>query len=93
MSNEEKVLKHDAEYSLEAVPENARERRGMWSMFMVMVSFTFFSASMSVGARMANGLDLSGFMLAVVIGGFILCVYTGLQDLHVLMDLLLKKKQ
>ena len=54
------VEKVDADYSLEAVPESAR--KGFWNMFFVMVGFTFFSASMSVGAKLGNGLDLSGFM-------------------------------
>lgn len=67
----------DADYSLEAVPFNASERKGFWSMFVIMLGFTFFSASMSVGAKMANGLDLSGFVWAILIGGVILGAYTG----------------
>ena len=51
------VEKVDADYSLEAVPESAR--KGFWNMFFVMVGFTFFSASMSVGAKLGNGLDLA----------------------------------
>ena len=39
-------------------------------MFVIMLGFTFFSASMSVGAKMANGLDFSGFVWAVIIGGY-----------------------
>ena len=65
----------DDDYSLEAVPTEAR--KGFWSMFVVMMGFTFFSASMSVGAKLGNGLDLSGFVWAVVIGGVILGAYTG----------------
>lgn len=65
----------DDDYSLEAVPTEAR--KGFWSMFVVMMGFTFFSASMSVGAKLGNGLDLSGFVWAVVIGGIILGAYTG----------------
>ena len=63
------------DYSLEAVPSEAR--KGFWSMFVVMMGFTFFSASMSVGAKLGNGLDLGGFAWAVVIGGIILGAYTG----------------
>lgn len=66
---------HDGDYSLEAVPAHAR--RGFWSVGFVMLGFTFFSASMSVGAKLGNGLDLSGFIAAVTIGGLILAVYTG----------------
>ena len=65
----------DDDYSLEAVPAGAR--KGFWSMFVVMMGFTFFSASMSVGAKLGNGLDLGGFLWAVVIGGIILGAYTG----------------
>ena len=52
-------------------------RRGFWAVGFVMLGFTFFSASMSVGAKLGNGLDLNGFVLAVVVGGAILAVYTG----------------
>lgn len=69
------VEKVDADYSLEAVPEAAR--KGFWNMFFVMVGFTFFSASMSVGAKLGNGLDLSGFIWACIIGGVILSAYCG----------------
>ncbi len=65
----------DDDYSLEAVPTEAR--KGFWSMFVVMMGFTFFSASMSVGAKLGNGLDLTNFIWAVVIGGVILGAYTG----------------
>ena len=64
-----------ADYSLEAVPESAR--KGFWNMFFVMLGFTFFSASMSVGAKLGNGLALSGFIWACVIGGVILSAYCG----------------
>lgn len=70
------VEKVDADYSLEAVPESAR--KGFWNMFFVMVGFTFFSASMSVGAKLGNGLDLSGFIWACIIGGVILSAYCGI---------------
>ena len=69
------VEKVDADYPLEAVPESAR--KGFWNMFFVMLGFPFFSASMSVGAKLGNGLDLSGFIWACVIGGVILSAYCG----------------
>lgn len=68
--NKSKNAQVDADYSLEAVPESAR--KGFWNMFFVMLGFTFFSASMSVGAKLGNGLDLSGFFWACLIGGVIL---------------------
>lgn len=68
------VTAADDDYSMEAVPESAR--KGFRSMFFVMLGFTFFSASMSVGAKLGNGLDLNGFAAACVIGGVILGVYS-----------------
>lgn len=65
----------DQDYSLERVPQSAR--KGFWPMFFIMLGFTFFSASMSVGAKLGNGMDLSGFLWAVLIGGGILGAYTG----------------
>ena len=52
-------------------------RKKFWPMFFIMLGFTFFSASMSVGAKLGNGLDFSGFVWAVLIGSVILSVYTG----------------
>lgn len=65
----------DADYFVEAVPESAR--KGFRSMFFIMLGFTFFSASMSVGSTLGNGLDLKGFFAACVIGGIILSAYCG----------------
>lgn len=65
----------DTDYSLEAVPKTAR--KGFWPMFVIMLGFTYFSASMSVGARLGNGLDFAGFLWAIIIGGAILGAYTG----------------
>ena len=84
----------DKDYSLEAVPESAR--KGFRSMFFVMLGFTFFSASMSVGAKLGNGLDFSEFVLACIIGGIILSIYCGIlayigSDTGLTMDLLCRK--
>ena len=56
---------------------DASGRKSNLSMFMVMLGFTFFSASMWVGQNMANGLDFKGFILAILLGGIILGAYTG----------------
>ncbi len=69
------VAAQDADYSLEPVPQTAR--KNFWPMFFIMLGFTFFSASMSVGANLGNGLDFSGFVWAVLIGSLILSLYTG----------------
>lgn len=65
----------DSDYSLEMVPASAR--KGFWPMFVIMLGFTYFSASMSVGANLGNGLDFTGFLWAILIGGLILGAYTG----------------
>ena len=71
----EKTTVKDQDYSLESVPQSAR--KGFWPMFFIMLGFTFFSASMTVGCNLGNGMDLSGFVWAVLIGGAILGAYTG----------------
>ena len=47
-------------------------------MFMIMLGFTFFSASMWVGQQLADGLDFGGFVASQLLGGCILGLYTGL---------------
>lgn len=84
----------DNDFSMEAVPESAR--KGFRSMFFVMLGFTFFSASMSVGAKLGNGLDLNGFIVACLIGGVILSIYCGIlayigSDTGLNMDLLCQR--
>ena len=66
---------HDADFSFTPVPPSARH--GFWAVGFVMLGFTFFSASMSVGAKIGNGLDLGGFVWATAIGGVVLAIYTG----------------
>ena len=53
-------------------------RRSLPTMFMIMLGFTFFSASMWVGQQLALGLELRGFILSILLGGAILGLYTGL---------------
>ena len=52
-------------------------RKSNISMFMVMLGFTFFSASMWAGQKLAAGLDFGGFISALILGGIILGAYTG----------------
>ena len=66
----------DVDYAESAVPKEAR--RGFLTMFMIMLGFTFFSASMWVGQELAQGLDFGGFVGALLLGGSILALYTGL---------------
>lgn len=68
-------VRHDDDFSFEPVPHRAR--RNFWSVGFVMLGFTFFSASMSVGANLGNGLSYTDYVWAVVLGGIILGAYTG----------------
>lgn len=66
----------DIDYASRTVPKSSR--RGLVTMFMIMLGFTFFSASMWVGQQLADGLDFYGFVGALLLGGAILGLYTGL---------------
>lgn len=66
----------DIDYAECAVPKESR--RSILTMFMIMLGFTFFSASMWVGQELADGLDFGGFIGALILGGIILGLYTGL---------------
>ncbi len=73
MSN---VEKHSHDYALERVPEDAK--RGFWSLLVVMLGFTFFSASMWAGGSLGTQLTLGNFFIVVFCGNLILGLYTGL---------------
>lgn len=90
----EKTQTVDIDYAETPVPQSAR--RGIVTMFMIMLGFTFFSASMWVGQQLADGLDLWGFIGSMVLGGIILGLYTGLlgyvgADSGLSLDLLARK--
>ena len=90
----ETTQKVDIDYSETAVPQSAR--RGIVTMFMIMLGFTFFSASMWAGQELADGLDLVGFIASLILGGVILGLYTGLlgyvgADSGLSLDLLARK--
>jgi len=65
----------DIDYSTTAVGQEAR--RSNLTMFMIMLGFTFFSASMWVGQQLGEGLDFYGFVQAMLLGGLVLGAYTG----------------
>ncbi|MGX8795014.1 cytosine permease [Fusibacter sp. JL298sf-3] len=66
--------KGDGDYALAAVaPES---KKGFFSLFPVMLGFTFFSASMWTGGTLGTGLSAQTFLLAVLGGNLILGVYT-----------------
>jgi cytosine permease len=66
----------DQDYSLQAVPQEGK--RGFISMFVVMLGFTFFSASMWTGGSLGTGLNIRNFLIAVLLGNLILGIYTSL---------------
>ncbi|WP_321532419.1 cytosine permease [uncultured Desulfuromonas sp.] len=65
-----------SDFSLQPVPY--AQRRGFWSMLIVMMGFTFFSASMWTGGKLGTGLSATSFILAVLGGNLILGIYTGI---------------
>lgn len=73
MNTKAKVV--DVDFATSAVPK--ANRRSLMTMFMIMLGFTFFSASMWVGQQLAKGLDFYGFIGALILGGLILGGYTG----------------
>ena len=67
--------KTDVDFTSSRVTKEGRKSN--LSMFMVMLGFTFFSASMWAGQSLAAGLDFAGFIGALILGGIILGGYTG----------------
>lgn len=65
----------DKEFSFQAVPQ--ANRNGFWKILAVMLSFTFFSASMWSGGTLGSGLTLLQFIGIVLAGNLILGLYTG----------------
>ena len=62
----------------EFAPVAAHARRGFGTLLVVMLGFTFFSASMYAGANLGNALRAREFLLAVLAGNLLLGAYTGL---------------
>ncbi len=67
--------KLDLDFSLQAVPQ--KHRSGFWRMLVVMLGFTFFSASMLSGGTLGLGLSMPQFIAIVLAGNLILGAYTG----------------
>lgn len=66
----------DHDFALTSVADS--QKRGFWSMFVIMMGFTFFSASMWAGGTLGAGLSLKQFFVAVMVGNLILGIYTSL---------------
>lgn len=69
------MAKLDVEFSWQSVPQSSRN--GFWKMLSVMLGFTFFSASMLAGGELGLGLTFSQFIVVVLVGNFVLGIYTG----------------
>ena len=69
-------MAQDSDFTTSCVPADGR--KGLLSMFFIMLGFTFFSASMWTGQKLAEGMDLYGFLMALLLGGLILSAYTGM---------------
>ncbi|WP_304508506.1 cytosine permease [Anaerotignum sp.] len=74
MPKDKSIIEVHDDYALEPVPERAR--RGLVSMSVVMLGFTFFAASMWTGGALGIGFDFFPDLLIVVLfGNLILGVY------------------
>ncbi len=71
-----KSAPEDPDFSLSPVGHDSL--RGFWPMLLVMLGFTFFSASMWAGGTLGAGLSAAHFIAAVLLGNLLLAVYTGL---------------
>lgn len=71
------MKKHqDNDFALQEVP--MANRSGFWKMLVIMLGFTFFSASMWSGGTLGVGLTATEFIMVVLAGNLILGIYTGL---------------
>ncbi|MBA9026345.1 cytosine permease [Peribacillus huizhouensis] len=69
------MKKVDTEFSFQAVPQ--ANRNGFWKILAVMLSLSFFSASMWSGGTLGTGLTFIQFIWIVLTGNLVLGLYTG----------------
>lgn len=69
------MKKVDTEFSFQAVPQ--ANRNGFWKILAVMLSLSFFSASMWSGGTLGTGLSFIQFIWIVLTGNLVLGLYTG----------------
>ena len=69
------MSKVDTEFSFQAVPQ--ANRNGFWKILAVMLSLSFFSASMWSGGTLGTGLSFIQFIWIVLTGNLVLGLYTG----------------
>ena len=73
---EKTVQNASRDYEFSAVQDDGRH--GMWSMLIIMLGFSFFSASMWAGGTIGSALTSPAFIAAVLLGNLLLSCYTGL---------------
>ncbi|MCC5812185.1 MAG: cytosine permease [Ectothiorhodospiraceae bacterium] len=61
------------DYPLREVPEG--DRRGFWSLVVILVGFTFFTATMWAGGSLGVAFDFTTLLLVIVVGNLLLGVY------------------
>ena len=66
----------DSDFALTHVSDS--HRKGFWPMLVVMLGFTFFSASMWSGGTLGAGLTAKQLIATVMVGNLLLGCYTGL---------------
>lgn len=70
--DQSRVNEIDQEYAHSRVKGN---RKNFWQMLVIMVGFTYFSPSMTAGGHLGLGLNLSQFIIAVILGNLFLAIY------------------
>ena len=73
MSNTKTKVSKEYEFTHVA----SHSRRGFWTMLVVMLGFSFFSASMWAGGTSGTALTSPMFILSVLVGNLLLGAYTG----------------
>lgn len=61
------------DYPLSEVPQS--ERRGFWSLTLVLVGFTFFTATMWAGGSLGVAFDFQALLLVIIAGNLLLGAY------------------
>lgn len=72
METKTKVVDHD--YSIS--PVGKQGRKGMMSMLVIMLGFTFYTGTMLTGGQLGTSLTFKSLILVLLLGDFILGAYT-----------------
>lgn len=70
------IKDNDEEYSLSAVPKS-KQIQGLFSVMVVLVGFTFFTPSMTAGGTLGISMNMTNFIISMVVGNAFLGVYCG----------------